>query len=440
MATGLERIAVKARKETKLRFTSLAHHVTAESIWESLCHIRKDSAPGCDGQTVAEAKEEFKVWVEPMLSSVHRRGYHPPPIRRVYIPKPGKQEKRPLGVPCVADRALQRSVARVLSAVYEQDFLSSSFGGRPGLSTHHALATLNEVIAGRKVGWVLEADLKNFFGSLDHEWLLRFVEHRVGDPRIISLIRRWLKAGVLEDGAVQPNEEGTPQGGSVSVLLSNLYLHYVLDLWFDRVVKPRMRGEVYLVRYIDDFVLCFQYRSDALRVLTALRKRLTRFGLALEPSKTQLVEFGRFAQRHASKRGRRRPETIYFLGFTLYCTRNRTGNFKVGFRTEKQRLRRSLARLSDLMRRMRHLPVREQVVNLNRVLRGHYAYYGFAGNLRALQRVYQHMERYWHKMLCSRSRKGYVRWDAFQRIKQRYPLQRPKLRLPYRELQRYVVL
>jgi hypothetical protein len=177
---------------------------------------------------------------------------------------------------------------------------------------------------------VLEADLKNFFGSLSHEWLLRFVEHRVGDPRLISLIRRWLKAGVLEDGEVQPNEQGTPQGGSISVLLSNVYLHYVLDLWFERVVKPRLRGEAYLVRYIDDFVMCFQYRADALRVQDALCKRLGKFDLTLEPTKTKLVEFGRFAQRHAGKHGRRRPETIYFLGFTLYCTRNQKGNFKVG--------------------------------------------------------------------------------------------------------------
>jgi RNA-directed DNA polymerase len=181
-----------------------------------------------------------------------------------------KQEKRPLGVPCVADRALQRSTAQVLSAIYEQDFLPCSFGGRPGLSPHHALATLTEVVAGRKVGWVLEADLKNFFGSLDHGWLLRFVEHRVGDPRLLSLIRCWLKAGILEDGEIRPNEEGTPQGGSISVLLSNVYLHYVLDLWFERVVKSRLRGEAYLVRYINDFVLCSQYREDALRVQEAL--------------------------------------------------------------------------------------------------------------------------------------------------------------------------
>ena len=318
MATGLERIAAKARSEPKLRFTSLTHHITKERDWESLCRIRTSSAPGVDGQTVPEAKESFGEWIEPMLQSIHRKGYQAPSIRRVYIPKPGKKEKRPLGVPCVADRALQRSVAQVLSAIYEQDFLPCSFGGRPGRGAHQALATLHEVISGRKVEWILEADLKNFFGSLSHEWMLRFVEHRVGDPRLINLIRRWLKANVLEDEELHPSEEGTPQGGSISVLLSNLYLHYVLDLWFERVVKPRLRGEAYLVRYIDDFVLCFQYRADALRVQEVLRKRLAKFSLTLAEAKTKLVEYGRYAQKWASKRGRRRPETIYFLGFTLY--------------------------------------------------------------------------------------------------------------------------
>jgi RNA-directed DNA polymerase len=440
METGLERIAAKARKEPRLRFTSLAHHITRQRVWESLCQIPINSAPGVDGQTVSEAKAEFDTWIVPMLEGVHRKGYQAPAIRRVYILKPGKQEKRPLGVPCVADRALQRTTAQVLSAIYEQDFVSCSFGGRPGLSAHNALATLNEVIAGGKVGWVLEADLKNFFGSLDHQWMLRFVEHRVGDPRVISLIRRWLKAGILEDGELHTNEEGTPQGGSISVLLSNLYLHYVLDLWFDRVVKARLQGEAYMIRYIDDFVVCFQYRADALRVQEALGKRLEKFGLALEPSKTKLVEFGRFAQRDASKRGRKRPETIDFLGFTLYCTRNLKGNFKVGMRTEKSRLQRSLLRLRDLMRRMRHLPIGEQVINLNRVLRGHYAYYGIAGNFRALQRVYRAVERYWRKMLCSRSRKGHFPWEVFNRTKASFPLQRPRLSVSYRELQSLAVL
>ena len=440
METGLERIAAKARCEPKLRFTSLVHHITKGRIWENLCQIPKDSSPGVDGQTVPEAKENFEVWIEAMLRSVHRRGYQAPNIRRVYIPKPGKQEKRPLGVPCVADRALQRSTAQVLSAIYEQDFLSCSFGGRPRRGAHQALATLHEVIAGRKVEWILEADLKNFFGSLSHEWMLRFVEHRVGDPRLISLIRRWLKAGVLEDDEVHPNEEGTPQGGSISVLLSNLYLHYVLDLWFERVVKTRIRGEAYLVRYIDDFVLCFQYRADALRVQDALCKRLGKFGLRLEPTKTKLVEFGRFAQRHAGKRGRKRPETIYFLGFTLYCTHNQKGNFRIGLRTEKSRLRRALMRLQDQMRRMRHEPIQEQVKQLNQMLRGHYAYYGIAGNFRALQRAHRAVERYWRKMLSSRSWKGEIWWKPFHQLKERFPLLRPKLYLPYAELQALATL
>jgi RNA-directed DNA polymerase len=440
MATGLERIAAKARCEPKLRFTSVAHHITKERVWENLCEIPANSAPGVDRQTVAEAKENFGGWIEEMLQSVHRQGYRAPDIRRVYIPKPGKQEQRPLGVPCVADRALQRSAAQVLSAIYEQDFLPCSFGGRPGRGAHHALATLYERIAGSKVEWILEADLKNFFGSLSHEWMLQFVEHRVRDPRLISLIRRWLKANVLEDEESRPNEQGTPQGGSISVLLSNLYLHYVLDLWFERVVKPRLQGEAYLVRYIDDFVMCFQYRGDALRVQQVLSKRLGRFNLTLEPTKTRLVEFGRFAQRHAGKHGRKRPETIYFLGFTLYCTRNLKGNFRIGMRTERSRLQRTLMRLQDLMRRMRHLPVKEQVDNLNVLLRGHYAYFGIAGNFRALQKVYRAVERYWHKMLCSRSWKGRIRWTVFNQIKARSPLLRPKLYLPYRELQASAML
>ena len=244
----------------------------------------------------------------------------------------------------------------------------------------------------------------------------------------------------MEDGEIHPNTEGTPQGGSISVLLSNLYLHYVLDLWFTKVVKTHLQGEAYLVRYIADFVICFQFRSDAIRVQQVLSKRLAKFGLELEPNKTKLVEFGRFAYRYANKCGRKRPETLYFLGFTIYCTRNQKGNFKVGFRTEKTRLRRSMLNLSDLMRRMRHLPIREQVINLNRVLRGHYAYYGIAGNIRSLQKIYRFVERYWRKMLSSRNREGRVTWDVFYKIKTLFPLQRPKLVLPYPRLQSIAVL
>lgn len=439
MTTGLERIAAKARSENKLCFTSLAHHVTPELVKESLEHIPKTTKPGVDGITAMEARETFDIWIDEMLSAVHRQGYRPPVVKRAYIPKPGKKEKRPLGVPCVADRALQRSVSTVLSAIYEEDFLPCSFGGRPGRGAHQALATLNEILMGKRVNWVLEADLKNFFGSLDQGWLLQFVEHRVGDPRILSLIRRWVKAGVLEDGEIIPTEEGTPQGGSISVLLSNIYLHYVLDLWFEKAIKPRLQGEAYLVRYIDDFVVCFQYESDAIRFQDVLKKRLEKFALSLEPTKTGLVKFGRFAAQDAKAKGKK-PETIYFLGFTHYCATSRNGKFKVGRKTEKTRFKRSLLHLKERMRKMQHWSVEEQMRAINRILRGHYAYYGMGGNYFALHRLYRQVCRFWHYVLSRRSRKGYITWDKFNKLISEYPLQQPKIYIPYTRMKDLAVL
>jgi group II intron reverse transcriptase/maturase len=453
MQTGLERIAEKARKETKLVFTSLPHHLTKELIWESLCHIPKTSAPGVDGQSVDHAKENFGDWSEEMLTAIHRCGYKAPAIRRVYIPKPGKAEKRPIGIPPIADRALQRSASRVLSAIYEEDFLKCSFGGRPGVGAHNALCTFNEVVAGKKVSWVLECDLKNFFGSLDHEWLLRFVKHRVGDPRIICLIRRWLKAGILEDGCLILRvvhfslpflayfyiTGDMPQGGSISVLLSNIYLHYVLDLWFERVVKPRMVGEVYLIRYLDDFVVCFQLRADAVRFREVLEKRLQKFSLRLEPTKTRLVEFGRFTARHAKERGKR-VETISFLGFTHFCTIIQKGNFMVGRKTEKLRQRRCIEKLSKLMQMDRHKPLGEQAKGINQILQGYYAYYGMGGNIMSLHRIYRFAERYWCKMLSSRSQRGNIIWEKFWKIKKSFPLRCPRLYIPFARMQSLAVL
>lgn len=439
MNTNLERVAAKARRETNLKFSSLAHHITKELIWESLARMPKYTAPGIDRETVDGAQKDFDLWIEELIESIHRKSYKPPAVRRVWIPKPGKSEKRPIGVPTVVDRALQRSTAEVLSAIYEQDFLNCSFGGRPGRGAHNALATLNEIIVGENVGWVLEADLKNFFGSLDHQWMLKFVQHRVGDPRIISMINRWLKAGVMENGEIQASEVGTPQGGSISVLLSNVYLHYVLDLWFEKVVKPRLKGQAYLIRYIDDFIVCFEYRSDANQFHEVLKKRLEKFALTLEPNKTRLIEFGRFATRHTKEQGKR-LETIYFLGFTHYCTRSRKGNFKVGRKTEKTRLRRSIVKMQATLREIRHSSIKEQVAVINPVLRGHYNYYGMAGNSKSLIKFYFKIEQYWRKMLSSRCSKGYVTWEKFQAIKSTFPLARPKLSITYAKLKAYAML
>ncbi len=430
MTTKLEGIAAKARKAPNLKFTSLCHHVTRELIWSCLCQTPQRSAPGIDGITVKMAKEGFNEWIDKMIQSIHRKGYKAPAVRRVWIPKPGKKAKRPLGVPAIADRALQRSTATVLSMIYEQDFLPCSFGGRPGIGAHNALATLNEVVSGKKVSWILEADLKNYFGSLDHGWLLRFVEYRVGDPRILSLVKRWLKAGVMENGEFQASEEGTPQGGSISVLLSNIYLHYVLDLWFEKVVKHRLRGEAYLIRYIDDFMVCFQYRSDAIKFQSVLRKRLKKFSLQLEPNKTQLLEFGRYAKERAVEKGKR-LQTLYFLGFTHYCTINKKGKFMIGRKIEKSRFKRACAKLKVCMLNNRHLSVKEQAIRINQVLVGLYAYYGIGGNMQSLKKLYRVTDRYWRCVLSSRSQKGTITWARYNFLKKVFPLRQPRIYLPH---------
>jgi len=439
MNTGLEGVAAKAQSETKLVFTSLAHHISRDLVMESLKHTPLNSAVGIDGVDVRTARETFDQWIEEMETSIHRQSYKAPAVKRVWIPKPGKEEKRPIGVPCVADRALQRSVATVLNAIYEEDFLDCSFGGRPGRGQHNALATIHEIISGRDINWVLEADLKNFFGSLDHGWLLRFVEHRVGDPRILSLIKKWLKAGVMEGGAYEESEVGTPQGGSISVLLSNLYLHYVLDLWFEKAIKPRLEGECYLVRYIDDFIVCFQHKRDAERFVEVLEKRLAKFSLTLEPKKTRLIEFGRFAVRNAKSRGEK-PDTLYFLGFTHYCTTSRKGRFRVGRRTEKSRLRRSINNLQNRIREAMHWKVDVQIARINRTLKGHYNYYGMGGNFLSLRNMYYVAVRCLKKMLSRRSQKGNVTWELFDKIMEKHPISRPYIKIPFKEFKDYAVL
>lgn len=314
MNINLERIAAKARKETDLKFSSLAHHITKELIWESLDRMSKYTAPGIDLETAEGALKDFDLWIKEVIASIHQKSYIPPAVRKVRLLKPTKNEMHQIGVSVVVDRALQRSTAEVLSAIYEQDFLNCSYGGRPGRGENKVLSTLNNIIAGEKVSWVLEVELKNFLGSLDLQWMLEFIQHRVGDPRIISLINGWLKSGVMENGEIRASEVGTPLGSSISVLLSNVYLHYVLDLWFEKVVKPRFQGEAYLIRHIDNFIVCFQYCSDAKRFYDPLKKRLRKFSLIMEPKNTHLAEFGSLATEHAKDRGKR-LETIYFSRF-----------------------------------------------------------------------------------------------------------------------------
>lgn len=438
MTTGVEKIAAKARENRNLIFTSLAHHISSAHLWENMKKIAHSTSAGVDAQGVKDAKETFANWSVTMLQAMHNKGYKPPPTRRVYIPKPGKDEKRPISIPTIQDRCLQKSVTEVLASIYEQDFLSCSYGGRPNRSAHQAIATLQDVINGQKVNWVYDVDLKNFFGSLNQEWVERFLKHRVGDQRIITLIRRWLKAGVMEDGRHLPTESGTAQGGPISVLISNIYLHYVLDLWIEKVVRPKMRGYIYYTRYLDDFVLCFQYRSDAHRFRNVLSKRLEKFSLSLEPSKTKLLEFGRYAE--TGKDSRKKGKTFNFLGFTFYCTKNRKGGFKVGMKTEKSRLHRACAKVKELLLHIRHNPIREQRKAINVRLVGHYNYYGVGGNLYAIDEFYYFTLRFWRKTLSSRSQNGKINWIKFNNILKIFPLRQPKLFLPYTAMKSLVTL
>ncbi len=429
MKTQIAKIAVKARKDRNFVFTSLAHHITADRLWDSLNKIPPRTAVGVDAQEAAQAKESFGIWSGEQIQQVHNKGYRPPPTRRVYIPKPGKDAKRPIAIPTVQDRCLQKSVADILESIYEQDFLPCSYGGRPNRSAHMALANLQEAIK-KKASYIFEADLKNFFGSLNQRMVEQFLNHRVRDPRITKLIRSWIKAGVMEEGLHQPTEAGVPQGGPISVLISNIYLHYVLDLWIEKKVKPRMRGEVHYIRYLDDFVLSFQIRSDAVRFRDVLTKRLNKFDLSLEPSKTRLVRFGKFSERDAKARGKQ-PETINFLGFCLYNTKTRKGKYRVGMKTEKTRFRRSCSKMKTTLLRIRHLKITEQVKVINAILRGHYRYYGIGGNSRCIGNFFYFSKKCWRKVLSTRSQNGNIKWEKFNHLLKVFPLCQPRISIPY---------
>ena len=439
MKTKIERIAAKARSDKHQRFTSLAHHITPTLLWECLNEIPYDTSVGIDKINLKQAKSTFSDWSAEVLKQIHQGGYKPPTARRVYIPKPGRSEKRPLNIPTIIDRTVQRAVSKILTCIYEADFLPSSFGGRPQVGAHHAIATLRNAIECQNITWLYEVDLKSFFCSLNHGWIEQFIDLRVGDPRIVRLIKRWIRTGHMEDGKRVPATEGTAQGGPISVLLSNVYLHYALDLWVEKVVKPRLKGRVYYIRYLDDFVLGFQLEEDAKRFEKALPNRLARFSLEIQPTKTRLIPFGRWALKHA-ERTSTRMQTFYFLGFTFYNNRNRKGRYVLGMKTERSRFKRSCAKIKEITRLNRHKPLQEQIYRINSFLLGTYHYYGVTGNSEALQRLHYYATRQWRKALSSRSQSGRLNWDKFRKILSIFPLRRPKIYMPHQKLADMVLL
>ena len=426
MLTKHIRIAELAREDRGRKFFSIAHLLTPEALYEAFEGLRKDASVGVDGITYAGYEEEAWENIRKLHERVKRGQYRAQPLRRVYIPKEDGRQ-RPISIPSLEDKILQKAAVDLLNAIYEQDFLGCSYGFRPGRGPQDALDEVGRVICRRPISHVLEADIRGYFDAIVRRLLIELIEKRVSDGQILRLIGKWINVGVIEDGRLLVTETGTGQGQVISPLLANIYLHYVLDEWFEVVVKPRLKGEAYEIRYCDDFILCFQCREDAEKVLDVLTKRFEKYGLTLHPEKTRLLEFGRYALTKAEKSGGRKPETFDFLGFTHICKRSRGGKFTIHVRTMRKRLKRSLQRVTLWCREHRHEPVEEQQRSLNRKLQGHYAYYGRPTNSLRLSEFYQEVRRIWYKWLNRRTRGKPLPWAEYVHLLHRHPLLRPRI-------------
>jgi RNA-directed DNA polymerase len=424
MSTELSRLFELAKVDKTTRFLSIAHLLTPAALMAAFEGLRKDASAGVDEVTYREYEQD--VWRN--IPTLHHRlvshQYRAQPLRRVYIPKENGKE-RPISIPALEDKIVQKATVTVLNAIYEQDFRPCSYGFRPGLSPHDALDAIGRTLCRGPMAYVLEADIQSYFDAIVRDQLMAFVERRIGDSSILRLIQKWIHVGVIEDGRLLVTETGTGQGQVISPLLANIYLHYVLDEWFEHEVKPRLRGQAAEIRYADDFILCFQYREDAERVRAVLTKRFAKYGLTLHPEKTRLLAFGRSAlpkHRHAPK-----PATFDFLGFTHVCARSRRGRFTIHVRTICKRLRRSVKAVAEWCQQHRHDPVEDQAAALNAKLRGHYQYYGRPTNYRCLWQFYRQVRRLWHKWLNRRTRGKTLPWRDFVHLLDLNPLCRPRI-------------
>ena len=409
----VRRAAIRNKQE---KFTALLHHVTLERLRKVFYEIKKSASPGVDGVTWRQYEVNLERKLQKLHTRIHRGAYRARPSRRTYIPKSDGRQ-RPLGIAALEDKIVQRAVGEVLNAIYEVDFLGFSYGFRPGRQAHEALDALAIAIQYKKVGWVLDADIRGYFDAINHEWLIKFLEHRIADQRILRLIKKWLKAGVIENGRWSASDGGSPQGASISPLLANIYLHYVLDLWVQQWRKKTARGELIIVRWADDFVVGFQNRKDAERFLKELQERLEKFSLFLHPDKTRLIRFGRFA-RLDSKRydGRRKPETFNFLGFTHYCGQSKKGKFMVKRKTMRKRFSAKLSDIKQKLKMRMHLPISEQGSWLRSVVRGYFNYHAIPGNGGVIGLFRFQVAKMWYKTLRRRSQRTKITWEKMVRI------------------------
>jgi group II intron reverse transcriptase/maturase len=416
---ALDRVRQAARQRRKEKFTSLLHHFSIELFGEAFLSLKRDAAPGVDNLTWRTYAANLERNLADLHARVHRGAYRTLPSRRTYIPK-GDGRQRPLAVASLEDKIVQKAAAAVLNSIYEEEFLGFSYGFRPKRSQHDCLDALVVGISSKRVSFILDADVRSFFDEVSQDWLIRFLEHRINDLRIIRLIQKWLKAGILEDGIVTVSDKGTGQGSVISPLLANVYLHYVFDLWADRWRRREATGDVIIVRYADDIVVGFEHEADARRFWDAMQRRLEAFALSLHPDKTRLIAFGRHAAVWRARKGRGKPETFNFLGFTFICGLSRAGKFLIKRKSRRDRMRTKLKEIKQEMRQRRHQPIPEQGTWLAQVVRGYFAYHAVPTNAASIRAFRHHVVDLWRRSLSRRSQKGYITWPRIKRIADDY--------------------
>ena len=429
-ATPLSRLTELAKEDPTRRFYSIAHFLTPRALYEAFKGLRKDASAGVDGLTFREYQKELGRNLLDLWERLRNRKYRAQPLRRIYIPKDDGKSERPISIPALEDKIVQAATVRLLSAIYEVDFLACSYGSRPGQGPHGALDELNRVLFREPITHVLELDIKSYFDSIVRKHLVEMMERRVSDSSILRLIGKWINVGVIEEGRLLQTEEGVGQGQVISPLLANIYLHRVLDKWFEDEVKPRLKGKAFLIRYVDDAVIGFQNAHDAQKVLKVLDKRFSKYGLTLHPEKTRLLEYGRAALAKAERQGRA-PDTFDFLGFTHLTERSRRGSYKTSVLTMKKRRKRALKKIAQWCKAHRHDPLAKQQVTLNEKLLGHYQYYGRSSNFRGLSTFFRVVRKTWRKWLSRRSRGIPMSWETYAKLLDRYPLLKPRITHPW---------
>ncbi|VBB04802.1 group ii intron maturase-specific, partial [Lucifera butyrica] len=421
METKLKRIAELAKRRPRVKLQTLIHAIDEESLKAAHNALSADKADGADDVTKEDYGEKLQENITDLLARMKRQAYKPQPVKRVYIPK-ADGKKRPLGIPAYEDKLVQKILNEILTVIYEPEFLDCSYGFRPGRSCHDALKEVAKILESKKVSYVVDADIKGFFDNVDHEWMMKFLQERIQDPNLLRLIQRFLKAGVIEAGVEYETDTGTPQGGVISPTLANVYLHYVLDLWFTVKIKRECRGEAYLIRYADDFVCFFQHQDDAETFYGKLIERLRKFNLEIAVKKTKIIEFGRFAEERRNKRGEGKPETFDFLGFTHYCSKSQNGKFRVKRTTSRKKFRAKLKYFAEWLYQNMHTEIGDLIKQINAKLAGHYRYYGVTDNSNGIHAFGYRIRRKILEVLNRRSQKNSLTWEGFAKLEERFPL------------------